>query len=59
MEACPKAEFTKNTGRELSSIELQHLKKAESMKLITSNTEEWQLTDTGKRYLNSLLDLFV
>jgi len=59
MEACPKAEFTKNTGRELSSIELQHLKKAESMKLITSNAEEWQLTDTGKRYLNSLLDLFV
>lgn len=59
MEVCPKAEFTKNTGRELSSIELQHLEKAQSMNLITSNAEEWQLTDTGKRFLNSLLDLFV
>lgn len=59
MEACPKAQFTKNTGRELSNIELQHLEKAQTMKLITSNEQEWQLTATGKRYLNSLLDLFV
>ncbi len=59
MEVCPKVEFAKKTGRELSSIELQHLEKAQSMKLITSNADEWQLTDTGKRYLNSLLDLFV
>lgn len=59
MEVCPKAEFSKNTGRELTSIEQQHLEKAQSMNLISSNAEEWQLTDTGKRYLNSLLDLFV
>ena len=59
MEPCPKVEFAKNTGKELSSTELQHLYKAQSMKLITSNAQEWQLTDTGKRYLNSLLDLFI
>jgi len=59
MEACPKAQFAKNTGRELTNTELKHLEKAQSMKLITSNDREWQLTETGKRYLNSLLDLFV
>nr|WP_026843831.1 radical SAM family heme chaperone HemW [Glaciecola pallidula] len=59
MEACPKAQFAKNTGRELTNIELKHLEKAQTMKLISSNYQEWQLTATGKRYLNSLLDLFV
>jgi oxygen-independent coproporphyrinogen-3 oxidase len=59
MEACPKMQFAKTTGRELTTIELQHLEKAKTMKLITSNELEWQLTETGKRYLNSLLDLFV
>jgi putative oxygen-independent coproporphyrinogen III oxidase len=59
MEACPKAQFAKNTGRELTTTELKHLEKAQTMKLISSNDQEWQLTATGKRYLNSLLDLFV
>ena len=59
MEACPKTDFVKNTGRQLTSSELANLAKAESMQLISSNDDEWQLTDTGKRYLNSLLDLFL
>jgi putative oxygen-independent coproporphyrinogen III oxidase len=59
MEACPKAEFEKTTGRPLTNAELLSLEKAEKMQLITSNEHEWQLTDTGKRYLNSLLDLFL
>jgi oxygen-independent coproporphyrinogen-3 oxidase len=59
MEACPKAEFEKTTGRALSEAELLSLEKAEKMQLITSNEHVWQLTDTGKRYLNSLLDLFL
>jgi len=59
MEACPKAQFAKTTGRELIKSELQHLEKAKNMKLITSNEQAWQLTETGKRYLNNLLDLFV
>ena len=59
MEACPKAQFAKTTGRELIKSELQHLEKAKTMKLITSNEQAWQLTETGKRYLNSLLDLFI
>nr|WP_297349812.1 radical SAM family heme chaperone HemW [uncultured Glaciecola sp.] len=59
METCPKAQFVKTTGRELIQSELQYLEKAKTMKLITSNEEAWQLTETGKRYLNNLLDLFV
>jgi putative oxygen-independent coproporphyrinogen III oxidase len=59
MEICPKAEFEKTTGRPLTNAELLSLDKAEKMQLITSNEYEWQLTDTGKRYLNSLLDLFL
>jgi putative oxygen-independent coproporphyrinogen III oxidase len=59
MEACPKVQFAQTTGRELIKSELQHLEKAKTMKLITSNEQAWQITETGKRYLNSLLDLFV
>jgi putative oxygen-independent coproporphyrinogen III oxidase len=59
MEACPKSQFAKTTGRELIKSELQHLEKAKTLKLITSNEQAWQLTETGKRYLNNLLDLFV
>jgi hypothetical protein len=59
MESCPKASFLATTGRDLTILERQHLEKAESMQLITSNETEWKLTETGKRYLNSLLDLFL
>jgi coproporphyrinogen III oxidase-like Fe-S oxidoreductase len=59
MEACPKTQFAQMTGRELIKSELQHLEKAKTMKLITSNEQAWQITEAGKRYLNSLLDLFI
>jgi oxygen-independent coproporphyrinogen-3 oxidase len=59
MEACPKDEFVKTTGRELTKAELSSLEKAEAMHLISSTELEWQLTENGKRYLNSLLDLFL
>jgi putative oxygen-independent coproporphyrinogen III oxidase len=59
MESCPKQDFVDYAGRALSYEEKQNLDKAISMDLIVDQKEAWQLTDTGKRYLNSLLDLFV
>lgn len=58
-EACPKAHFDMYTGRSLSNAELESLQKAKNMQLIVETDSEWQLTEKGKRYLNSLLDLFV
>jgi oxygen-independent coproporphyrinogen-3 oxidase len=59
MESCPKQDFVDYAGRALSDEEQQNLDKAISMHLIADHNDSWQLTDTGKRYLNSLLDLFV
>lgn len=59
MESCPKSAFVRATGRMLNATEQKSLEKAESMQLITSNKVEWKLTERGKRYLNSLLDLFL
>jgi oxygen-independent coproporphyrinogen-3 oxidase len=59
IEPCPKSHFADYTGRLLLDTELQSLDKAISMNLIIEIEDVWQLTDNGKRYLNSLLDLFV
>jgi putative oxygen-independent coproporphyrinogen III oxidase len=59
LESCPKQHFADYTGRLLTDVEQKSLNKAISMNLIIENKDVWQLTDTGKRYLNSLLDLFV
>jgi oxygen-independent coproporphyrinogen-3 oxidase len=58
-EACPKTEFLRTTGRELTPDESTKLNKALSLGLIQETPSTWQLTTLGKRYLNSLLDLFV
>jgi oxygen-independent coproporphyrinogen-3 oxidase len=58
-EMCPKTEFQCTTGRSLTQDERAKLNKALSLGLIQETPTSWQLTALGKRYLNSLLDLFV
>ncbi|MDT0628954.1 radical SAM family heme chaperone HemW [Alteromonas sp. W364] len=58
-EMCPKTEFQRTTGRSLTQYERAKLNKALSLGLIQETPTSWQLTALGKRYLNSLLDLFV
>jgi oxygen-independent coproporphyrinogen-3 oxidase len=58
-EPCPKTEFKRTSGRNLTQEENTKLQKALSLGLIRETPESWQLTHLGKRYLNSLLDLFV
>ncbi|MBF7074837.1 radical SAM family heme chaperone HemW [Glaciecola sp. MH2013] len=58
-EVCQKSEFQRCTGTELSELNKQHIEKAVAMGLLNESPDAWQVTDLGKRYLNSLLDLFV
>lgn len=59
VEPCPKQDFTDFTGTTLSEAQHSSLEKAESQGLLNSNTTCWQVTDKGRRYLNSLLSAFV
>lgn len=58
-EPCPKTAFQATTGRMLTQEESANLDKALSLGLIQETPTSWQLSAIGKRYLNSLLDLFV
>jgi putative oxygen-independent coproporphyrinogen III oxidase len=59
LEACPKDAFALHTGRELSQSDLHILNKAGDRGLIDITAQSWQLTDLGKRYLNTILEDFV
>lgn len=58
LEPCPKQDFTRMTGLPLSTI-TEQLNRAIELGLIDDNEHNWQITTLGKRYLNSLLELFV
>lgn len=59
LEPCSKDTFAMHTGRDLYASELQILQKAETKGLINTSASSWQLSDLGKRYLNTLLEDFV
>lgn len=59
MEACHKTEFARHTGRELYKSEQAVLHKATDKGLIIDSANTWQLSQLGKRYLNTLLADFV
>jgi oxygen-independent coproporphyrinogen-3 oxidase len=59
VEACPKDDFERLTHSTLKPKEQQTLNKAIQQGLIEESPNAWQVTELGRRYLNSLLDSFV
>ena len=58
LEAAPRAEFTLFTGLEESVIRPQ-LDAALAQGYLAESDEYWQITEHGKLFLNSLLELFL
>ncbi|RKO74565.1 YggW family oxidoreductase [Pectobacterium parmentieri] len=58
LEAAPRADFTDYTGLEEHSIRSQ-LDQALAQGYLTETTTHWQITEHGKLFLNSLLELFL
>ncbi len=59
LEACPKEDYPKLTGHMLPEHVLQNLAKACERGLLNETLDTWQLTEMGKRYLNSVLESLV
>ena len=60
LEPCPKNEYQARTGLNLEQYQVAHqLDIALRKQLIAETDNEWQVTDTGKHYLNELLTLFL
>ena len=59
VEACPKDDFERLTHSTLSQKDQHTLNKAIQQGLIEESHNAWQVTELGRRYLNSLLDSFV
>ena len=58
LEAAPRAEFTRYTGLPESVIRPQ-IDEALAQGYLTECDESWQITEYGKLFLNSLLELFL
>ncbi|WP_312456169.1 radical SAM family heme chaperone HemW [Pseudescherichia sp.] len=58
LEPAPRAEFTRYTGLDESAIRPQ-LERALALNYVTESAEAWQITEHGKLFLNSLLELFL
>ncbi|UDG79887.1 radical SAM family heme chaperone HemW [Candidatus Steffania adelgidicola] len=58
MEACPRIEFTTFTGVSETTVR-SALDQALTGNYITENITHWQITDKGRLFLNSLLELFI
>ncbi|MRS14313.1 radical SAM family heme chaperone HemW [Enterobacteriaceae bacterium RIT691] len=58
LEAAPRAEFPAFTGLPESAIRAQ-IDEALAHNYLTENETEWQITEHGKLFLNSLLELFL
>ena len=58
LEAAPREEFQRYTGLAESSVRTQ-LDEALAKGYLTETTEHWQITEKGKLFLNSLLELFL
>ncbi|WP_420064129.1 radical SAM family heme chaperone HemW [Pectobacterium colocasium] len=58
LEAAPRADFTAYTGLEEHSIRSQ-LDQALAQGYLTETATHWQITEHGKLFLNSLLELFL
>ena len=58
LEAAPRTEFTRYTGLSEESVRPQ-IEQAKSLGYIEETPEYWQITQHGKLFLNSLLELFL
>ncbi|EKT59381.1 radical SAM family heme chaperone HemW [Providencia sneebia] len=58
LEAMPRAEFSEFTGLAESTVRAQ-IDEAIAKGYITQTETEWQITEHGKLFLNSLLELFL
>lgn len=58
LEAGPRAEFTRYTGLSETTIRAQ-IDQALSLGYLVETPEHWQITEHGKLFLNSLLELFL
>jgi coproporphyrinogen III oxidase-like Fe-S oxidoreductase len=59
VEKCSTSSFESHTGRNLSNEENTILSALASKGLLTITQSHWQVTDLGRRYLNTLLEEFV
>ncbi|KAA6046543.1 radical SAM family heme chaperone HemW [Pantoea sp. Bo_7] len=58
LEAAPRAEFQRYTGLDEQAIRVQ-MDQAIAAGYVTESASEWQITEKGKLFLNSLLELFM
>jgi oxygen-independent coproporphyrinogen-3 oxidase len=58
LEAAPRADFRRYTGMDEQVIR-PHIDAAISAGYVEETTESWQITEKGKLFLNSLLELFL
>ncbi|MFT4654783.1 MAG: putative oxygen-independent coproporphyrinogen III oxidase [Patiriisocius sp.] len=58
VEACPKDAFLRHTGRKLNLNEEAILTKLVHKGLLEESPSSWQVSELGRRYLNSLLEEF-
>ena len=59
LERCPKADFVRYTGRQLESSEIAILDKLIAKGLLLNSQDHWQVSELGRRYLNTMLEEFV
>ncbi|MDM7861938.1 radical SAM family heme chaperone HemW [Alteromonas sp. ASW11-36] len=59
VEPCPKEEFSAFTGIENDATISRAIQTGFEQELLTETADAWQVTAKGRRYLNSLLELFV
>jgi coproporphyrinogen III oxidase-like Fe-S oxidoreductase len=59
VEKCPIDSFESHTGRALTKAENAILDVLASKGLLAITRSHWQVTDLGRRYLNTLLEEFV
>ncbi|AWH89333.1 radical SAM family heme chaperone HemW [Limnobaculum parvum] len=58
LEAAPRKDFSRLTGLDESAIR-QNIDSALKLGYLTETSEYWQVTEKGKLFLNSLLELFL
>ncbi|NIE71190.1 YggW family oxidoreductase [Pantoea sp. ICBG 1758] len=58
LEAAPRVEFQRYTGLDEQTIRPQ-MEQAIAAGYVTESASEWQITEKGKLFLNSLLELFM
>ena len=58
LEAAPRADFRRYTGLDEAVIRTQ-LDEAIAAGYVDETAEQWQITEKGKLFLNSLLELFL